>query len=90
MNMGSSHRTKATTCPTCKRICNGATQASGPDERPDGPEAGDITICASCLEVCMFTEDMDLEIADQSLLNETDKMMIGIALKQMQGQKRIH
>lgn len=90
MNMGSSHKTKATECPTCKQICNGVTQVSGFDDRPNGPKAGDVTICSFCLEVCEYTEELNLIVADQSTFHELDKQILDEALKYMQSQKRIH
>ena len=40
-------------CPSCQTVLDGALNTTG----VDGPEAGNVSICAYCAEVCVFVEE---------------------------------
>lgn len=61
------------TCPTCGATHNAATGISGDNERPV-PEAGDITMCAECLTMLVFTDD-GYRLAEESDLALLDPEM---------------
>jgi hypothetical protein len=47
---------KGTRCPYCSHEIRDAEAAEGEEE----PRPGDLVVCASCIEVCAFDEEMRL------------------------------
>ena len=56
--MGKGKRTKATPCPACARVLDGATSVSG----DHSPCPGDFSVCFCCGELLRFDSERGLQL----------------------------
>lgn len=61
-----SHLVKSATCPTCGKVCNGASSADSDDK----PKPGDFSVCIDCQGLHVFDQDMQLRHPTENELLE--------------------